>query len=497
MDQQPPIDYKQQFEQAQQTISLLQHELAMLKKMIFGSRQEKFVGAIGNPGQLALDMQTDQVMATRITESRRVSYVRSKVETNVNQHPGRHKLPEHLRREEIILEPDNIPPGSKRIGEMETEVLEYKEAELFVKRYIRPKYLVPATDNNTESEIISADLPSTPISKCIAGPSLLAQIIIDKYVDHLPLHRQMQRFERAGIKLPYSTLTDWVGATSKLITPLYTSLKEQVLAAAYIQCDETPMPVLDKDKKGSTHRGFFWVYQDSISKLVIFDYQEGRNKEGPTQMLSSFKGTIQTDGYLTYDSIAEKNGITLIHCMAHARRYFVDALDNDSKRAEYVLDKMQQLYVIEQQCTEQQFTDAQRASARLEQSKTILGELGEWMRLQYAQVLPKSPIGQALAYSIKRWDKLSAYADNGIFLPDNNRIENSIRPIALGRKNHLFAGSHEAAGRSAMLYSLLGTCKMHGVNPYTWLNDVLSRISEHPVNKIKELLPHNWIMKQK
>lgn len=251
------------------------------------------------------------------------------------------------------------------------------------------------------------------------------------------------------------------------------------------------MPVLDKDKKGSTHRGFFWVYQDSIRKLVIFDYPEGRNKEGPTQMLSSFKGTIQTDGYLTYDSIAEKNGITLIHCMAHAKRYFVDALDNDSERAEYAMDKIQQLYAIEQQCTEQQFTDAHRAAIRMKQSKNILKELGEWMKLQYPQVLPKSPIGQALAYSIKRWEKLSAHADNGIYLPENKRIENSIRPIVLGRKNHLFTESHEAAVRSVMLYSLLGNCKMHGVNPYTWLNDVLSRIAEYPINKIKKILPQN------
>lgn len=238
MNQQPPTDYKQQFEQAQQTISMLQHELAMLKKMIFGSRQEKFVAATSNPSQLALDMQADQLMTSRVTEAKRVSYVRSKVETTVNQHPGRHKLPEHLRREEIILEPNNIPPGSKKIGELETEVLEYKEAELFVKRYIRSKYLLPASGDGTESEIISADLPSAPVPKCIAGPGLLSQIIIDKYVDHLPLHRQMQRFERAGIKLPYSTLTDWVSATSKLITPLYASLKELVLDSRYIQCDE-------------------------------------------------------------------------------------------------------------------------------------------------------------------------------------------------------------------------------------------------------------------
>jgi hypothetical protein len=213
-------------------------------------------------------------------------------------------------------------------------------------------------------------------------------------------------------------------------------------------------------------------------------------------MLQKFKGTIQTDGYQVYDTIAESSGINLIHCMAHARRYFVDALEHDHSRAEHVLQQIQLLYKIEQECNAQAYDIADRKTRRLEKAVPILTELGVWMINQYPQVLPKSPIGQALAYSMKRWNKLCAYAQTGNLLPDNNPIENSIRPIALGRKNHLFAGSYEAARRSAMLYSLLGTCKMHKIDPVEWLQDVLSRIASYPVNRIKELLPHNWILEQ-
>ncbi|PWV48106.1 IS66 family transposase [Chitinophaga sp. S165] len=261
-------------------------------------------------------------------------------------HLGRNKLPDHLRKEEIILEPDHIPDGSKKIGQIETEQLECIPAELYIKKYIRPKYLLP-TEKTIESTIIIADLPTQPIDKCMAGSGLLAQLIIDKYTDHLPLHRQMQRFDRSGVKLPYSTISEWVSAMCKPITPLYDALVAETFKGGYIQADETPCPVLDKDKKGKTHRGFYWLYQDCINKLVIFDYQEGRNKAGPATMLKSFTGILQTDGDSAYDGIAEQQKITLIHCMAHARRYFVEALDNDKQRAEYALDLIQQLYIIE------------------------------------------------------------------------------------------------------------------------------------------------------
>lgn len=232
-----------------------------------------------------------------------------------------------------------------------------------------------------------------------------------------------------------------------------------------------------------------------MNKLVVFDYQEGRTKK---RMLEHFKGIVQMDGYGVYDDIAEKNVITLIHCMAHARSYFIEALDSDKIRAEYALHQIQQLYIIEQNCTQQQqLLPAERASIRLEQSVPILKLLREWMRHEYELVLPKSPIGKALAYSLKHWDKLSTYVTDGRLHIDNNAVENSIRPVAVGRKNYLFAGSHEAAKRSAMLYTLLGTCKLHHINPATFLTHVLSRIAAYPKKDIIQLLPHNWIPQQK
>lgn len=489
------IDYKTRFEQVQGTIAVLQHELAQLKKLIFGSRQEKFVsGSASN--QLSLDITADQVASAATTQTRKIEYIRNNTTATPTTHPGRARLPEHLRREEIILEPDIIPAGSKKIGQIETEQLECIPAELYVKKYIRPKYLLPTAENTTSAKIIVADLPVQAIDKCIAGPGLLSQMIIEKYIDHLPLHRQMQRFERAGVKLPYSTISEWISNTCKLITPLYEALVNETLKSGYLQADETPCPVLDKDKKGTTHRGFYWLYQDNINKLVVFDYQPGRNKEGPAKMLENFKGILQTDGYAVYDGIAEQNGITLIHCMAHAKRYFVEALQTDKPRAEYVLNQIQQLYAIERSCTEQQPDIHARKQIRQRQSLPILQSLATWMLIQYQQVLPKSPIGKALAYSIKRWDKLSAYIHDGKLLIDNNLIENSVRPAALGRKNHLFVGSHEAAQRSAMLYSLIGTCKLHNINPYTWFHSILSKIASHPISRINELLPHIWIQHQ-
>ena len=325
----------------------------------------------------------------------------------------------------------------------------------------------------------------------MAGPGLLAQIVIDKYVDHMPLYRQMQRFERTGLKLPYSTLTDWVSATCKLILPLYESLKAEVLKSNYLHADETPIKVLDKDKKAGTHRGYYWVYQDSIKKIVFFDYQESRGREGPTGILEDFEGYLQTDGYSVYEVFDKRKQITLMHCMAHARRMFHDALDNDKERSTYALDQIQQLYVIERRCKEEGLNFAEIKEVRQQKSLPLLESLGKWMRNEYMQVTPKSAIGKALAYSLERWSKLSLYTEDGMLNIDNNPVENSIRPVALGRKNYLFAGSHEAAQRSAMLYSLLGTCKMHGIEPYNWLRNTLEIIATHPINRIKELLPHH------
>jgi transposase len=482
-------DYKSLYEQSQLRIVALEQQLQQLQKMMFGSRHERFIPSSPDNPQLSLDIKAEATATVSVISTKQISYTKTNiaVEQKPLQHPGRMKLPESLRRQEIIIEPAEDTTACKKMGEEITEVLEYQPGELYVKQYKRIKYAKP--DN---TGIIIGKLPSRPIEKAMAGEGLLAQIVIDKYCDHLPLYRQMQRFERSGVKLSYSTLTDWVSDTCKLITPLFNALKAEVLKSNYLHADETPIKVMDKDKKGATHRGYYWVYQDSINKIVFFDYQEGRGREGPTEILQNFKGYLQTDGYVAYDVFDKKENITQIHCMAHARRKFNDALDNDQGVAGHAMQEIQKLYAIERICREQHLSFDEITAVRQQQSVPILTALGKWIKDEYIKAMPKSSIGQALAYSIERWDKLSLYTENGILNIDNNPVENSIRPVAIGRKNYLFAGSHEAAKRSGMLYSLLGTCKMHGIEPYSWLKDVLQRIADLPINRIQELLPHRW-----
>ena len=481
------IDYKELYEQQQLTIIELRHELEQLKKMIFAARSERFEPAdasITRQLSLGLTAEKQQAAATR----QQISYTRIINEPAHIQvsRPSRTPLPAHLERKEIILEP-GLTEGLRRIGEDVTEELEYQPGKLFVNRYVRPKYV-----NEDNTGILIASMADRPLPKAIAGAGLLTQIVIDKYIDHLPLHRQQERFKREGVNIPYSTITDWVSNTCKLITPLYDALKNQVLASDYLHADETPIRVLDRDKKGETHRGFYWVYHNSLSDLVLFDYQPGRGREGPEKILKDFKGHLQTDGYAVYDIFEEKKDVTLLHCMAHARRKFYEAQNNDKVRAQYGLGQIQLLYEIERKAKEKNLTESQIAELRMEEAVPILESLGTWMKQAYTEVLPKSVIGKALGYSITRWDALSLYTTKGKLNIDNNPVENALRPVAIGRKNYLFAGSHEAAQRSAMLYSLLGTCKLHNVNPFIWLKNVLSRIATHPINKVNELLPHNW-----
>jgi len=394
------------------------------------------------------------------------------------------KLPASLPREQVIIEPAQDVSGWIKIGEEITEELERIPGKLFVRQYVRPKYAKP--DGNG---VVIGELPSRPIDKGIAGPGLLAQIIIDKYTDHLPIHRQVQRFEREGMKLPSSTLTDWISATCALLDPLYEVLRKEVLSSTYLQADETPIKVLDKAKKGTTHRGFHWVYHAPQERLVLFDYREGRGREGPTECLKDFKGYLQTDGYAVYEDFDKKPGITLLHCMAHARRKFDEAKDNDLVRASYVLTEMQKLYALERQAKENELSVDELYQIR-RKIIPVLDDLKQWMLENYRSVLPQSAIGQAIYYSLQRWDKLCLYTTDGRLQIDNNLVENAIRPVAIGRKNYLFAGSHNGARRAAMLYSLLGTCKINGVNPFEWLREALTRIPDHPVNNLQQLLPH-------
>lgn len=482
-------DYKSLCEKLQIENAFLKQELAQLKKIIFGSRQERFLPADAiTAQQLSLGIEAEAVAAVKITDAKKIAYTKATTAVTPNKlHPGRNPLPEHLERREQVIEPTDDTTLLKKIGEEITEELEYEPGKLFVNKIVRPKYARPGGEG-----VLIAPMIDRPLPKAIAGPGLLAQAIIDKYVDHLPLYRQMERFKRDGVNIAYSTLTDMVSGTCSLITPLYEALKNHTLRQDYLHADETPVKVLDKDKKGEAHRGYFWVYHSSIEKMVLFDYQPGRGREGPGQILQHFKGFLQTDGYIAYDFFKEKEGITVLHCMAHARRKFYEAQANDAARAAYALEQFASLYAIERSIKEQQLSHGQALELRRQKAVPILESFGRWMKEQYVQALPKSTIGKALGYSIERWDELSIYATDGKLNIDNNPVENSIRPVAIGRKNYLFAGSHEAAQRSAMLYSLLGTCKLNGINPFIWLRETLRRIASHPINKIVELLPQNF-----
>ena len=479
-------DYKQKYEESQLTIATLKQELEALKKMIFGSRHERFHPDHTNPSQLPLDMACDSALIAPVAGSQKITYTRTTT-TEQKAHPVRMKLPEHLERREVVIEPTEDVSGLRRLGEEITEELDYEPGKLFVRRIIRPRYV--STDNQN---FVIAPLVERPLPKAIAAAGLLTQIIIDKYLDHLPLNRQVERLKREGITLPYSTISDWVSATAKLLDPLYEALKKELIGSDYLHVDETPVKVLDKDKKGTTHRGYLWVYHNSLQDLVFFNYQMGRGREGPSAMLQGFKGHLQTDGYSAYNIFSDKEGITLFHCMAHARRKFYEARDNDPGRASYVLSQIQLLYDIERRARGELLSEQEIYQLRQSEALPILTSLGQWMQKAYREVVPKSAIGLALAYSITRWQELMIYATDGKLAIDNNPVERSIRAVAVGRKNHLFCGSHDAAQRSALLYSVTGTCKLHQINPFIYLKDVLTRIAMHPVNKISELLPHNW-----
>jgi len=344
-----------------------------------------------------------------------------------------------------------------------------------------------------ENVIVIAELPSLPIPRGNAGAGLLSHILVSKYCDHLPLYRQIQQFKRQQITLADSTLNDWVKASCNLLEPLYNRLKQRVLQSDYLMADETPIPVLTEDKKGSTHRGYLWVYFDPLRKLVCFDYRKSREKAGPIDFLKDFKGSLQTDGYGAYTEFEKFKHITLFACLVHARRKFNDSLKIDKKRAEHALSLFKIIYDIERQAREGNLSFEERKTLRLKQAVPILNELKDWMTAEIVKLPPKNAIAMAMAYTLKLWPRLIRYVDDGKYLPDNNLIENTIRVVALGRKNYMFAGSHEGAQRAAMLYSLLGTCKQHDVEPFRWMEDVLTRISDCKMSQLDELLPQNWV----
>ena len=496
------VDYKVLYDQLhikydEQQLRLegLTQQLAQLQKMIFGSRHERFVPTDDNhpSPQLSLQLDADTIAACKITDVKKLTVIRTKAAFAFNKptpHPGRMKLPESLRRETVLLMPDCDVTGLKKIGEEITEILDFTPGEFYVKQYIRPKYVKPASATN--DTVITASLPGRMMEKCMAAEGLLAQVLVDKYMDHLPLHRQLQRFARVGLVIAQSTINGWVKNTLLLFIALYELHKQQILNSGYLNVDETGIRVLDDDKKGKSHKGFYWVYHSLELKASLFDYQPGRGREGPDNILEKYQGFLQTDGYSTYEKIGAKQGVVHLGCMAHARRHFMEARHSNVPLADHALKMFQQLYAIEARIKDLALEGADKLLLRTNEAVPILKAMKQWLAEEYVKLRPSSPIAKAMAYSLPRMDMLSIYTTDARLNIDNNPVENAIRPVAIGRKNYLFAGSHEAAQRAAMMYSFFNTCRLHHINPYEWLKDVLERMHLYTSSNLHELLPQNW-----
>lgn len=472
--------YKEEHEGFKEKISSLELQLAQLYKLINGFKSERFSPEVLEH-QLSLFASDEGTTEKEAPSQETITYTREK-----QKHPGRHSLPEHLPVREVILEPEEDTTDLKKIGEEISETLEYTPASLVKRRTIRPKYA-----KKDEEGVLIAPLPTRPIDKSIAEASLLAHILVSKYVDHSPFYRQIQRFKRDFAWEPASsTLSDWMAGCCQLLEPLYNTLKQKILSSGYIQADESPIKVLDSDKKGSTHQGYQWVYHDPTEKLVLFNYRKGRGQQGPKELLKGYAGYVQCDGYTVYDKIGEDPKITTAGCLIHARRKFVEARDNDKMRADKVLGIFSTIYGIERSLKEQAGEDMfLRKTLRQQKILPLLKELKAWIDQEAIKVLPKSAIGKAMAYFINQYPKFEVIFADGRIELDNNLIENAIRPLALGRKNFLFAGSHKAAQNAAMIYSFFGSCKMQGINPQVWLQETLEKIPDHSIQRLEELLP--------
>lgn len=471
------------YDQLQARVVHLEFELANLKKAIFGKKSERFIPQENDDQLTFLGLP---VSSEAPSETEKITYTRKKANKK-KKHPVRQHLPASLPRNEIIIEPEEDTTGMKKIGEEITEELEYQPAKVYVNRYIRPKYARPNDDG-----VVIGLLPTRPIEKGIAGPGLLAHIGISKYVDHLPLYRQIQQFRRLGIILPPSTVDGWVRSMGELIEPLADLMRRQVLKSGYLMVDETTIKVQDRAIKGKNHQGYYWVYYDPLSRQIFFDYRKGRGREGPNQTLKDFKGYLQTDGYAGYNDLAGRDDITPVGCMAHARRYFDKALDSDKDRSEWALHHIQLLYKIERYARENMMTHEKRLLERQKNSTIVMDVIKKWLDAESQNVLPKSPIGVAINYMLNQWPRLEKYLTDGQLEIDNNLVENAIRPIALGRKNYLFAGSHDGAKRAADLYTIMANAKLQGIDPFNYLRDVLTRLPDHPYKKLEQLLPENW-----
>lgn len=488
-------------------VASLKDQLYWLRKKVFGQMSEKNLPV--DPMQLNL-FETEPLSEEERNELEQAIEEQEQTitKTITVSKPARKPIDTtKLPVEEINIYPDGttaedgyLKDEYVEIGTEETLRMETVPAKVYIVKTIRHKVMLrsDAADKYPEDRrILTPALPLVPVSKCMAGASVLTDIIINKFMYHLPFYRQIQQYREYGVSLNDSTVGGWYEAAVEKLKLLYDLLRRQILSSEYIQVDESVIPVLD-DEKHKAKKGYEWCVRDGLTGNVMFYYDRGsRAGRVARELLGGYHGIAQTDGYEVYDEFEHREGITMCGCWAHARRKFADALDENRKLSSEALYYISQLYAIEGRADDEKLAPEQRMALRKEKSYPVIMAFEKWMQASYPKVSVQSRMGRAIAYTYALLPRLSRYVNDGRINIDNNLIENAIRPLALGRKNYLFCGNDASAYRAAIVYSLIGTCKAAGVEPRQWMEDVLRQMPyyERDGKDLAELLPQAWALK--
>ena len=486
-------------------IKKLGDTLLWLRRKVFGKMSEKNLPL--DPDRLLLFEQehlTDEERARLDKEVEAAEQQMTKTIT-VKVKPSRRDLDTTgLPTEVIDIYPDGTTDENGKlkdeyveIGTDESSRLEHIAAKTYIKKTVIHKVMLKSDSNNKTPEdrrIICARLPLAPVNRCMAGASVLADIIIGKFMYHLPFYRQIQQYKESGITISDSTMGGWYEAAVEKLKLLYDILRQHILQSEYIQIDESVLPVIDSEKH-KARKGYEWCVRDAIRGAVMFYYDRGsRGGKVAREILGAYKGAVQCDGYDAYDQFEKNDNITVYGCWAHARRKFVDALNENNRLATEALCFIRKIYKVESDANKAGLNADERKEQRLKISYPTIRIFETWMKETYLKVLPNSKMGDAIEYTYSLLPRLSRYVNDGRINIDNNLIENAIRPLALGRKNYLFCGNDASAYRAAIVYSLISTCKAADVDPRTWMEDVLRKIPYYQRDQrdLAELLPFNW-----
>ena len=468
-------------------IRQLQHMLEQFLRARYGPRRERV-----NENQLFL-------FAAEILRSGKNEPMQKKMPASARTKPkghGRQRLPKSLKRQRVVFdlaEHERRCPhcqGSlKRIGEEISERLEYVPASMLVIEEACQKYVC-----RNGCTIVTAEKPMAPIEKGLPGPGLLAHVVVSKYGDHLPLHRQEAIFRRQDVTLSRKTMCDWMRRCAELVSPIFDRMKESVLASKVMQTDDTPVNVLDPSLP-KTRIGRIWTYVgDRDHPYTVYDYTPTRSRDGPDAFMKRFHGYLQADAYSGYDELYRERGrkITEVACWAHVRRKHFEAQSSDLMRSTVMMAYIRLLYDIEREAKVMGLAGDARKTLRQKKALPILEDIKAYLEREQPAVLPKSPEGTAISYTLSNWDALVRYCKDGDLEIDNNGAERSLRGIAVGRRNWTFLGSDNGGRTAAILTSIIASCKRLDVDPFEYLRDVLQHISTHPSNRLHELLPSEW-----